>query len=480
MLAFGYFCCYAPYAGLTKALTSGWLPNTAGPVSGFVILPATVMATIATMAMVLIATGWWRTMATREIAGLRVPIPRKETLISGIADALIIGTTTLAFSFENVSIVLVMLLMRGGVLVMSPIMDRLYHLRIRWYSWLALLLTLTAVSLALTSGEGAKLSLAAALNVSAYLAGYVLRFWNMGRLGKSHDRAARLRYFAEEQMVATPVLLLALALFAGFGRGDAAAELAAGFTEIWTAPELSAALAVGALYALLCVFGTLIYLDHNENTYAVPVNRSSSLLAGVAASIAVAVVFDRPTPDLGQFVGALFLIAASIVLALGPRVARGRDTERLIVFVCSGNTCRSAMAERLAMLEASRRLGESVEQMRARGLVFASAGVTAKDGQPMDREAIDALARAGAPEMQHRSQLVTPELIARAEVVICLSPEYVDRVIEIAPWARARTHLLDPAGGTVDKPADGDFDRFAQELLVMVRERFDRLAIVPG
>ncbi|HLT38949.1 MAG TPA: hypothetical protein VK034_21845, partial [Enhygromyxa sp.] len=187
VLAFWYFCCYAPSAGLTKALTSGWLPGSAGPVSGLSILPATVIATIVTMAVILIATGWWRTMDTREIAGLRVPIPRRETLISGLADAVIIGATTLAFSFEGVSIVFVMLLMRGGVLLMSPFLDRLYHLRIRWFSWLALLLTLTAVSLAVTGGAGARLSLAAGLNVSAYLAGYVLRFWNMGRLGKSHD-----------------------------------------------------------------------------------------------------------------------------------------------------------------------------------------------------------------------------------------------------------------------------------------------------
>ncbi|HLT35371.1 MAG TPA: hypothetical protein VK034_03775, partial [Enhygromyxa sp.] len=213
-------------------------------------------------------------------------------------------------------------------------------------------------------------------------------------------------------------------------------------------------------------------------SYAVPVNRSSSLLAGVAASVAVAIVFDRPMPDLAQLGGAILLILASVVLAFGPRVSR--PGERLVLFVCSGNNCRSAMAERLAMLEASRRLGESVEQMRARGLVFASAGVSAKVGEAMERPAVDALARAGADISSHRSQMVTPELIARAEVVICLSPEYRDRVIELAPWARARTHLLDPEGRAVDKPADGDFDRFARELLVMIRDRFDRLAIVTG
>jgi protein-tyrosine-phosphatase len=467
LLAMAYFLAYAPYAGLTKALTSGQLLG-GGPVSGFVILPATVMATIVTMAALLLGTGWWHSMDTRAIAGLRVPIPRRETLASGLADAVIIGTTTLAFAFEGVSIVLMLLLMRGGVLVMSPFTDHAYHLRIHWFSWIALGLSLTAVSLALTSAEGMTLSLAAILNVSAYLVGYVLRFWCMGRLGKSHDRDARLRYFAEEQLVATPMLLLALALVAMFGRGEMAAGLALGFTEIWARPEL------------LCLFGTLIYLDPHENTYAVPVNRSSSLLAGVAASTALALIYGSPMPGPVQLLGGALLIAASVVLGFGPHLARGKAAERLILFVCSGNNCRSAMAERLAMLEASRRLGVSVERLRASGLVFASAGLTAKDGEEMEAVAVNALTDAGAPATGHRSQSVTPQLLARAEVVICLTPEYRDRVLEMAPWVSARVHLLDPAGGAVEKPADGNFVRFASEVLAMVRSCFDRLEIVPA
>lgn len=477
LLALAYFVFYAPYAGLTKALTSGQLLGGA-LVSGFVILPVTVMATIVTMAAVLLGTGWWRSMDTRNFLGLELPVPRPGTLVSGLADAVIIGTTTLAFTFEGASIVLMLLLMRGGVLLMSPFTDRAYHLRIHWFSWLALGLSLTALSLALTSEEGMALSFGAVLNVAAYLCGYVLRFWNMGRLGKSRDRAARLRYFAEEQMVATPILLLALGLVAGLGRGEAATELARGFTDIWARPELPAAIAIGALYALLCIFGTLIYLDPHENTYAVPVNRSSSLLAGIAASAALALLYRSPMPGAEQLLGGVLLLAACLVLGLGPYLARGEAAERLILFVCSGNNCRSAMAERLAMLEASRRLGVSVERLRARGFVFASAGLTAKDGEEMEAVAIAALVRAGAPASVHRSQSVTPELVARAEVVICLTPEYRQRVLEMAPWAVARVHLLDPAGGAVEKPADGDFDRFASEVTHMVRSCFDRLDIV--
>ena len=43
-MALGYFAFYIPYSALTKALSLGLLPGMSGPVSGFVILPATAIA----------------------------------------------------------------------------------------------------------------------------------------------------------------------------------------------------------------------------------------------------------------------------------------------------------------------------------------------------------------------------------------------------------------------------------------------------
>ena len=57
-LGFGYFVFYTPYSFLTKAISSGLLSADAKPVSGPVILPVAVMATVVTMFIIITAAGW--------------------------------------------------------------------------------------------------------------------------------------------------------------------------------------------------------------------------------------------------------------------------------------------------------------------------------------------------------------------------------------------------------------------------------------
>src|SRR5262245_42595016 len=113
--ALGYFLCYVPYSALTKALSLGKLPGMRRPIEGFELLPATSLSSFAGMFVFLTAMGWWKHAGHRELFGLRVPCPSRYTFLSGLCTATIIGTTTLAYTFRGVSIVFMMLLMRGGV-----------------------------------------------------------------------------------------------------------------------------------------------------------------------------------------------------------------------------------------------------------------------------------------------------------------------------------------------------------------------------
>jgi len=60
---------------------------------------------------------WWRYASRHELFGRSVPGPRRLTLLSGACTSMVVVTTTLAYTFDGVSIVFAMLLMRGGVLV---------------------------------------------------------------------------------------------------------------------------------------------------------------------------------------------------------------------------------------------------------------------------------------------------------------------------------------------------------------------------
>ena len=80
----------------------------------------------------------------------QVPFPRRLTFLSGVCMATIMGTTTLAFTFGGLSIVLVLVLLRGGTLVIAPIVDSIVGRRVRWFSWTAMLVSLAAVLVVLS------------------------------------------------------------------------------------------------------------------------------------------------------------------------------------------------------------------------------------------------------------------------------------------------------------------------------------------
>src|SRR5205085_2448036 len=218
-LGLGYYLFYTPYSGLTKALSQGLLPGV-GPVPGPVLLPATVLATVLGIFSFITVMKWWRYAGRREFFGVSVPWPRRLTFLSGICMATIIGTTTLAFTFGGISIVLVLALLRGGVLIIAPLVDAVFRRRVRWFSWAAMLISLLAVLIVLSDAANYKLRLVALVDVAAYLTAYFFKLQFMTQLAKTNEPHATLRYFVEEQMVASPLLLVALGVLAALGGGE--------------------------------------------------------------------------------------------------------------------------------------------------------------------------------------------------------------------------------------------------------------------
>ncbi len=322
LCALGYFSAYVPYSALTKVLSSGLAPSLGGPVDGPALLPVSVAASTVGMFALISALGWWRSASQATVAGVRLPRPGRWTLLSGLCTAAVMLTTTLAYTFRGASIVFMMLLMRGGVLVLAPMVDALSGRRVRWFSWAALGLSLGALGVTVSPGSRAPLPLVAVADVATYLAAYFVRLRAMSRLAKGSDEDNR-RFFVEEQMVASPAALAALVAVAVAGRGALADAVRRGFTEVPLGPAALAVVAVGLLSQLTGVFGGLILLDKRENSFAVPVNRASSVLAGVAAALALAALFpSQRAPDGREVAGAALVTGAILALTLGPRLGR--------------------------------------------------------------------------------------------------------------------------------------------------------------
>ncbi len=314
--AFGYFACYAPYAALTKVVTSGLVGTGGPPPSGVELLPASVMATVLTSITFLLVTGWWR-HAVKQVGRWRLPMPTRFTLVSGLCSSGIIATTTLAYTFEGVSIVFVMLLMRGGLLILAPVVDAITGRRIKWFSIAALALSFASLATSMLGGGGTEMTLLCGIDVSLYLTFYFVRLQLMSRKAKSQDPADNIRYFVEEQLVSAPALLIGLALWALLAPGAFGDELRAGFTTFFDRPVALHGLAIGVLSQGTGIFGGLILLDRRENTFSVPVNRASSVLAGVVASLSLWILLDAKPPKSVELVGAAIMISAILVLSLG-------------------------------------------------------------------------------------------------------------------------------------------------------------------
>jgi len=123
---------------------------------------------------------------------------------------------------------------------------------------------------------------------------------------------------------------------------------------------------------------------------------------------------------------------------------------RRIVFVCTGNTCRSPIAAGLAEAYLAERLKCAADEVAGHGWQISSAGVAAANGAPPTAEAIHAAKVLGADIARHRSRPVTKELINDADMVFCMTQRHVADVCRLVPAAAAKARRLDPNGDVPD------------------------------
>lgn len=470
--AAGLVVFYTPYAGLTKAVTEGLVPGVPKGLVGLEILPAAILGTVLMVPLNLTVLRWWK------YAGL----PSPAVALSGFGMAVIIGTTTVLYTFHGISIVLALILMRGGLLMMGPIVDHIYGRRVRWFSWAAFIVSVGALGVALFVAKDYSLPLLAALNLSFYLLGYALRTPAMTKLAKVRDTGVTLRYFVQEILVTIVILPLIPAALALFGTGSAALALRRGFTTFWFEHPAAVVpvMLIGVFYALHNIFGTLIYLDGRENTFTIPLFCGASFLAGYSAISLLSLFFGFQAPPMSQLLSSGMIAFALVLLSpvhhkfedawawiigrplRGAAVAAG---PRMILFVCSGNTCRSPMAAAIA-------------NSLSNGIAH-SAGLTARDGAPMTSEASAALRTLGVPHEPHVARPLTPQLVESADVIYTMTRAHRESLLAEFPTAAAKTHALDPTGDIPDPiggPQDG-YDTAAVRLRDLVQMRFADLGV---
>lgn len=147
-----------------------------------------------------------------------------------------------------------------------------------------------------------------------------------------------------------------------------------------------------------------------------------------------------------------------------------------ILFVCTGNTCRSPMAEGICKKILADKFGCSIDELPCFGYTVNSAGIAAIDGLPASTEAEVICREYGISIAEHKSRQLTPEAISGSDLIFVMTPVHRNVCREMAGSCGARIQMLDenevpdPIGRGMDV-----YKRCAEQIGSALKERIDEL-----
>jgi protein-tyrosine phosphatase len=145
-----------------------------------------------------------------------------------------------------------------------------------------------------------------------------------------------------------------------------------------------------------------------------------------------------------------------------PEATLKRLAGKMVLFVCTGNTCRSPMAEGLFRKMAADRLGCAADGLEERGWTVMSAGVAALTGGRASEPALEVMKQMDIDLHTHEAQPVTEALARYADHIFTMTDSHRQALVMQWPEVASRTNTLCVDGSDVSDPIGGPVERYQQ------------------
>lgn len=264
---------------------------------------------------------------------------RRDVVIAATASAAIIVSSTLAYAMPGVSLLLPLLLMKGGPNLWAPIIDTMRGSTITHRARVVFSLALVAVVAALWSKVTVTASIAVTATVGCALVYMLAYFPKLRILAKYRgDLVFLIADMTTTLLIALPAVVALVWLKYGAGGLWQSVQLLGDY-RVW---------AMGAASEGAGLFGGLVFLAKTESTLSVPINRCSSLLGGTAATLALwwldgGTLLGWAGRNVPELIGVVAMLAA-LVIGVGRGGGVGVRAGRRVGLVDGDETMPAALA----------------------------------------------------------------------------------------------------------------------------------------